>query len=622
MTEPRIDRRILYGALVLAAAWRLGFLSWVGPDVDADETVVGVMALRIARFAEFPVWYAGQQYMGALEAYLLAPVVALLGPTPWAIKLVALGLSLVQVGTGVVLADRLSGRAGAMFAGLLLACPPLFLTAWSLKLRGGFVSLWALGQLLWVVTLVIDERGWTTRRGLAWGLVAGVATWTNLLAFPYVAAAGLFLLVRGALRTPRSWGLASAGFVAGAAPLLGWNVVHPLATLRALPAAGGGAPLDHPSLLATRHLPILLGLRVPWAAHVPSSWEPVAFAGLLAAVLTVAWRWRRGSPKAAYLLGFFLLAYLGCVLFSGFGHETEPRYAAVLGVLLGVVPAVALATSWERRRVGRAFAILVAATIVLGHARSIALESRVAPMAPGHLHSSGNHDPAPLVRLLDREGVTLVVAEYWAGLPIAFATGERIGVMTWPWRLGRAERFRSGERRAWAFRSAGERAVVPAFKADLESRAVAYRTVDEAGWLLVIVDGGRPAPELWTGTTSEPRPGGALGPHTVPANVFDRNYLSRWSTHAPQRPGQWLELELGAPRTVSELRCLFGSGDAPRGLRAETSVDGTRWEPAWTGLPSEHWIAAISPRSARRLRLEQTGSSPYRWWSVLECDVR
>lgn len=615
------ERRVLVGAVALAAAWRVAFLVWTSASIDADEAVSGVLALRISRFEAFPVWFGGQEYMGALDAYVLAPFVAMLGPTKWALKLAALSLSLGQVATGVMLARRLSGRAGALLAGLLLACPPLFLTTWSLKLRG-VVSIWLLGQVLWLISLEVDERGWTTRRGLAWGLVAGLGTWANLLVFPYVAAAGLFLLVRGSMRSARSWALVAAGFVVGAMPLLGWNVVHPLATFHALPSMGRGPPLESLGTLFGRHAPILLGLRPSWAAHVVSRWELPAALGLGVAALVLAWRWRRERPAGWSLSVFFALAYLGCALLTGFGRELEPRYASVLGLLLALVPGLALATVWEAHRAGRGVALAVVTVLLVGHGRSIALESRVAPNAPEHLHASGNPDPSALISLLDREGVMLLVGEYWSCLPIAYFTGERIGVMTWPWRLGYAERFRSGERRAWAFHDGGERAALPHLEADLQADGVAYRRVEGDGWALVIVEGAPPQPERWAGSSSEPRPGGALGPSTVPANVFDRNYFSRWSTFAPQRPGQWLAVDLGEAREVSRIRCLFGPGDAPRGLRAETSADGETWSTAWEGQPPERWTAPISARSARHVRLVQTGTSPNRWWSVLECDVR
>ena len=42
---------------------------------------MGLAALHIARGEDFPVFFYGQEYMGTLEAYLAAPLVALFGPS-------------------------------------------------------------------------------------------------------------------------------------------------------------------------------------------------------------------------------------------------------------------------------------------------------------------------------------------------------------------------------------------------------------------------------------------------------------------------------------------------------------------------------------------------------------
>ena len=64
-----------------------------GVRFDADQAVVGLMAKHISEGRAFPVYFYGQSYMLALEAYLAAPVMWLLGPTEVALKLPALAVN-------------------------------------------------------------------------------------------------------------------------------------------------------------------------------------------------------------------------------------------------------------------------------------------------------------------------------------------------------------------------------------------------------------------------------------------------------------------------------------------------------------------------------------------------
>jgi len=73
----------LLGGL-LAAVWplRLWVLS-ASNELNADEAIPGLMARHIADASELPVFYYGQPYFGALEAYRIAGLFALLGFHPW-----------------------------------------------------------------------------------------------------------------------------------------------------------------------------------------------------------------------------------------------------------------------------------------------------------------------------------------------------------------------------------------------------------------------------------------------------------------------------------------------------------------------------------------------------------
>ena len=71
--------------LALAALGRLVLAAHGWPDFDSDESIVGLMTDDILRHGAHPVFFYGQNYMGALQAYLAVPFFLLLGATPFAL---------------------------------------------------------------------------------------------------------------------------------------------------------------------------------------------------------------------------------------------------------------------------------------------------------------------------------------------------------------------------------------------------------------------------------------------------------------------------------------------------------------------------------------------------------
>ena len=113
----------------------------------------------------------------------------------------------------------------------------------------------------------------------------------------------------------------------------------------------------------------------------------------------------------------------------------------------------------------------------------------------------------------------------------------------------------------------------------------------------------------------------------------------RWSSQGPQRPGIGLTFDLGAPKPVGgvSLHCPRHPQDYPRGVKADYSLDGKRWEPlemelveplAFTGQvlllargPVQRY--RIKPVvTTRYVRITLTESDPVNWWSVEEIQIQ
>lgn len=630
----RIPRSLL---LVLSAAllWRIPFLVWTGAGIDADEAVLGLMASHIGAGERFPIWYYGQQYMGALEAWVAAPSVLLLGPTRLALKITALLFGLLFTGTTWALARRIfRSEAIATAAGLCAAFGPLFLTLWSLKLRGGFVSIWALGQAVLLVALLIGDEGESPRRNFALGLLAGLALWTNLLVAPYLFAAALYLLSRRRiLFSGRGLAVAVGGLLLGSAPFWVYNLVHLGATFGSLPAHQSTSAWEHLRHLATRHLPMLLGAVPPWRADAPLDWRSKAilagygfgFAWLVVRHRRDLLRWLAFSQQPTSGAELYVLTAVGfllCAAFTRFGNEVEARYASVLYSALLPAIALPLGDLWDRRGAGRVAALCLGAALMAFNGWSIYREDARHPTQPLHQLPSGDlvGDMSRLYAELHARGIDTVVAEYWFAQIISFETGEKVAAWSWPVRADYRARVADAPIKAWLFRRRGwDRRLVSPLRRDLSAIGIAAKEEVLDDWILVTAGPEAPAPERWTVTASTERSMGTLGPHIRPANIADRIYQSRWTTQAPQRPGQFLLIDLSEVRALSGFRCYFGDGDVPQRLRVEVSVDGRSFERlAEQSHVPEHWQIAFE-RETRFVRLTQTGSSPWRWWSVHEC---
>ena len=118
--------------------------------------------------------------------------------------------------------------------------------------------------------------------------------------------------------------------------------------------------------------------------------------------------------------------------------------------------------------------------------------------------------------------------------------------------------------------------------------------------------------------------------------MTDGDLASRWEPGRGQQSGDTVTIDLGAAKTVRAVELALGrfTADYPRKLLVETSIDGTSWQPAWSGsgggpaLTAAIFHPTIVPATlplgdlvARFVRLTQTGSDPVFYWSIAEITV-
>ncbi len=208
--------------LALAALIRLALLAR-GAGASHDESRIGTNGLSLLH-GEFPIYFAGQSFMGtAADVYLAAVGYVLLGVSPGTLELVGVLLSIAWVGLVVYLAWSAFGAVAAAFTAAWLAVPPDFVLWWAQESR----SHYHLTLVLGVLSLLLARRvpgaapAVAARRLLALGLVTGLAYWTNPLGIVYLPAVLLyFVLGRYRPRRIPEIVLPFCGFVLGALPHL------------------------------------------------------------------------------------------------------------------------------------------------------------------------------------------------------------------------------------------------------------------------------------------------------------------------------------------------------------------------------------------------------------------
>ena len=257
--------------------------------IDGDEALVGIQAEHILR-GELPIYFYNQAYMGSLEAYLMAAIFAIVGPSVWALRAEPILLSLVVVWLTWKLAAALADTAQLpphakqwfmTIAALLAAVQPLYDTVLELRALGGYVEVFILMLLLLLSVLKLTNRraAGASRGELAWrwagiGFIVGLGSWINPLIIYGLLAAALWIAwdwvkiwrqTRTAMQFARSVGwpaLASLpACVIGLAPALYWGAMNQWQNFTYLLQLGANTPL-RPEVQAQypTRLDILFGL--------------------------------------------------------------------------------------------------------------------------------------------------------------------------------------------------------------------------------------------------------------------------------------------------------------------------------------------------------------------------
>ena len=418
------------GAVLIAAAVaRLVYVTRLGGYIEGDEAVVGIMALKIAAGEEFPLLMWEAHYGGTLTSYLGAVLFRLLDPSPLALRAATLPIGLIGIGAVTATAHRLWGGGPALVAGAWLVAGPPLLVMLSGQAIGGYPETFCFSALmLWLGARLgrapATEAG-SARDWILLGAAGGFGIYGHALVLPVLAGVVWALgRHRGSLTRRELWPL-GAGLLAGLAPLLVHNVIHPGAS--ALRLAGRVFDVSRGDVdaaasawwLATdvgqryllrlvtfpervlANVPVLLGLDGPGAGPI------VVIAAAIALVAYLRYAPRAGL--AAALLGWSSVSTL---VFLWILRLDLPRH---LFPFYALVP-LGLAGLWARST--RRWRILVCVALALWLGANVSRSLRDAAAVDRGMDA--------LVDALEARHLTAVYTDYWIAYPLMFLSGERI----------------------------------------------------------------------------------------------------------------------------------------------------------------------------------------------------
>jgi len=249
------------GIIALGGSIRLALISLGWPHTTIDEGTIGQMAMNIAFHGEHPVFFYGQGYMGALQAYLGAAFFHVFGASLFSLRLGTVLLDTLFLVSMYALARLHYPPKMALLSLLLLAVPALMVYYREIQAIGGYPESLLFGSLLfvlasWLALTARREHARTSRRlrllrllaFTGWGMVVGLGLWSDLLVLPFAFFSGLLLLVTcwHDIRSPAPLCLL-LGFIIGGLPLILYNLQpgthgNSLSTLLFLFRGGAGAP--------------------------------------------------------------------------------------------------------------------------------------------------------------------------------------------------------------------------------------------------------------------------------------------------------------------------------------------------------------------------------------------
>lgn len=250
--------------LILIAAFISRFIMAVTIfSSTIDTSTVGIMGIRILE-GDRPIFYYGQNYMGALEAYGTALMFKLFGASTTTLTLTPALFAVAWAWSMYLVFKRLFCKSAGLAAALCVAIPGWYAIWYTMGAYGGYPETYLFGTLaIWVCLKFADPKtpDFSIGNSLLLGLLLALGVWTNLQVIPFFAVAAIiagvnWLFVNRSIK--RLLSLAAAGVIGLSGLLPGYYVTKGTEDPGLVELPNLGMILTNFSIMTDRVLPRLL----------------------------------------------------------------------------------------------------------------------------------------------------------------------------------------------------------------------------------------------------------------------------------------------------------------------------------------------------------------------------
>ncbi len=196
-----------------ALACRAPFIVEGETLLHSDEAIVGLMAQDIAAGERFPIFFYGQRYMGALEAYAVALFSTVIDNPVHALRFGPAFFFAVMAAMQYLMLTRWFGPGGGFVGAAATICAAPMIVQWTVSARGGYVEVLLWGtMLLWAYSEWFVDPAPAGRAGLRkalFGAIIGSGMWINPAIVVFLAPVILHALLNRPLAAV--WNSAALG---------------------------------------------------------------------------------------------------------------------------------------------------------------------------------------------------------------------------------------------------------------------------------------------------------------------------------------------------------------------------------------------------------------------------
>lgn len=157
------------------------------------------MAVNIAQGTDFPLFWYGQLYFGAVESYVAALMIKLFGFSELHMTLSPILFSQAWIVGTYLLYREVAGRKAGLIAVLVSVFPGYFLFYYNFALSGGYAIILALSVwILWSGVRVYNRPpalGWLWVQVLFTSVLAAIGIWVHYLIFPSLLVAAVYFFL-------------------------------------------------------------------------------------------------------------------------------------------------------------------------------------------------------------------------------------------------------------------------------------------------------------------------------------------------------------------------------------------------------------------------------------------